>query len=143
MMRFFYILLVLGVLSSCEPRKVEATQENIEAILKENFSFKITSCGCFGCNSTKMRIDSKKKIIEYKLFSDSDSLLETKKVIYSDKKRKILKELIDIGLKIDSSELSLCTLFFDYRIYNKNIAINFRDQSCRGELEELLKEFLE
>jgi hypothetical protein len=71
------------------------------------------------------------------------SLLETKKEIYSDKKRKILEELIDIGSKIDSSKLSLCTLCFDYRIYNENIEISFIDQSCRGELEELLKEFLE
>lgn len=142
-MRFVYILLVLSILSSCQPKKVEATHENIEAILKEDFTFKYSACGCFGCSSTNMRIDSKNKIIAYELFSDNDSLLETKKVVYSDKKRKVLEELIDIGSKIDSSELSLCTLFFDYRIYNENIAISFRDQSCRGELEELLKEFLE
>jgi hypothetical protein len=73
-MRFLYILLVLGVLFSCEPKNVEVTQENIEAILKEDFTFKIASCGCFGYSNRIMRIDLKKQIIDYKLFSGNDSL---------------------------------------------------------------------
>jgi len=135
------IILLIGIsLFSCQTNdpkiKIQKILEEEEYLIECKFQ------GCFGSGTEKLEIkNSDGAVYTYSDSNSENSFIEkTRRVSWGIEKQNILREIFEIGIKIQNN-VGLCTTTSQYKLTSLTQSLEFEDLNC--ELTEKFQALLE